>query len=797
MDGNRYSPRVAAAVAAALGLAAPMEGAFAQPVSDDGTVLEEIIVTATRREANVQDIPFNIVALGSDALDALRITNLSEFTRAVPGLYVANQGPRGSNLMTVRGLNVSSINASESVGNGTGGTVATYLGDIPLFVDLKMLDLERVEALLGPQGTLYGAGTLGGAIRYLPNRPDPSQTELEVGGRTYALGQSDGIGYDLHGVVNVPLVEDKLALRVALGYTDDPGFIDYNYIVREPGVSDPEPDRNDPAAVAVNLRKVKDADTEQTLTGRAALLWNVTDAVTANLTYYYQQQDVGARTVNHDLAFDTGRYVAASRFLEPNDKKNQLLALELTWDLGFADLTSATGTSKFESHGQRDQTDLLMDFDYGYEDFPQFAAYARETQEEDTFSQEVRLVSKDTGRWNWIGGAFYNKFEGKTTSQEHTPGIPDWYGFPPGTPDLEYFAKSDETFEEMALFGEAGFHFTDAWQVTIGARWFDYDDDLELQTAFPFFADPPGDVQLSGVRNKTGDNDVIFKFNTSYEFNDDLMSYLTVSEGYRRGGLNSGPLCTGASEGQSFCLTESEVLIKPDTTTNYEVGLRSMWLDGRLMVNAAVYYIDWQDIQVQSRSATGGVPITVNGSAAESKGIELTSRWSITDHLELAANVTFNDAQLSEDAPGLVDGVDAFEGDRLAGTPEEQGTLLLAYTRPLDNGLTVTADYTLSAVSDVYTKVGLRDNGEALPGWAVHGLSIGLTDGHWSARLYADNLLDKYAVTSVRRDPSYIRRLGTGPGDVVPEQQFASRTYFQSMLRPRTVGLEFNYRFDL
>ena len=186
--------------------------------------------------------------------------------------------------------------------------------------------------------------------------------------------------------------------------------------------------------------------------------------------------------------------------------------------------------------------------------------------------------------------------------------------------------------------------------------------------------------------------------------------------------------------GQSFCLTESEVLIKPDTTTNYEVGLRSMWLDGRLIVNAAAYYIDWQDIQVLGTSATGGVPITVNGSAAESKGIELTTRWSITDHLELAANVTFNDAKLSEDAPGLVDGVDAFDGDRLAGTPEQQGTLLLAYTRPLDNGLTVTADYTLSAVSDVYTKVGLRDNGEALPGWAVHGLSFGLTDGRWSAR---------------------------------------------------------------
>ena len=389
MAGNRHSPRVAAAVATALGLAAPAGALIAQPVSDEGVVLEEIVVTATRREANVQDIPFNIVALGPDALDDLRITNLSEFTRAVPGLYVANQGPRGSNLMTVRGLNVSSVTASEAVGNSTGGTVATYLGDIPLFVDLKMLDLERVEALLGPQGTLYGSGTLAGAIRYIPNRPDANETELEVGGRTYALGHSDGLGYDLHGVVNVPLVEDRLALRVALGYTDDPGFIDYDYIVREPGVSDPEPDRTDAAAVAANLRQVEDADTEETLTGRAAVLWNITDAVTANLTYYYQHQDVGARTVNHDLAFDTGRFVAGSRFLEPNDKQNQLLALELTWDLGFAELTSATGLSKFDSNGQRDQTDLLMDFDYGYEDFPQFAAYARETQEEETLSQEV------------------------------------------------------------------------------------------------------------------------------------------------------------------------------------------------------------------------------------------------------------------------------------------------------------------------------------------------------------------------------------------------------------------------
>ena len=178
-------------------------------------------------------------------------------------------------------------------------------------------------------------------------------------------------------------------------------------------------------------------------------------------------------------------------------------------------------------------------------------------------------------------------------------------------------------------------------------------------------------------------------------------------------------------------------------------------------MNAALYLIDWEDIQVLGTSDTGSVPITVNGSSAETRGIELTARWSITDSLELAANMSFNDAQLTAFAPGLVDGEDAFDGDRLSGSPEQQGTLLLAYTRPLANDLRFEADYTFSAVSDVYTKVGLRNNGEVLPGFSLHGASVGLTGGRWTARLYADNLFDKYAVTSVRRDPSYIRTLGS------------------------------------
>jgi outer membrane receptor protein involved in Fe transport len=790
MERRRVSPRLGAAVAAALGTGFPVAHVHAQvAVADDGTKLETIIVTATRREADVQDIPFNMVALGPQALDELRIDNLAEFTRAVPGLYVPNQGPRGSNLITVRGLNVSSLNDSVSVGNGTGGTVATYLGDIPLYVDLKMIDIERVEALLGPQGTLYGAGTLAGAIRYLPNRPDATEAQAEAGGRFYALDESDGLGTDAWGMVNVPLLQDRLALRVAAGYVDDPGFVDYNYIVREPGVSNPNaPFDGSGDDVDANLRRKKDVDSEQTFTGRVGLFWQATDALAANLTYYYQDQQVGGRTVNHDEAVGSGRYVSASRFLEPNDKTNHLVALELTWDVGFAELTSATGWSKFDSFGKRDQTDFLMDLGYTYQDFPQFAAYATDDLEEKTFSQELRLVSQGTQKWNWIAGAFFNRYKADSVATEYTPGYYEWAGFPPGTPDVEYLAVSHRTFEEKALFGEIGYRITDPWQVTIGGRWFDFTDELALNTSFPNY-----EIFLPD-KNDTSDDDFLFKFNTSYEFSDDVMGYLTISEGYRPGGLNSGPPCPDPIPAQqTFCLKPDEVLIKPDTTTNYEIGLHSLWLEGRLLLNAAVYVIDWKDIQVLGTSDVGEVPITVNGGTAETRGLELTSRWRVTENLQLAASLTFNRAELTSDAKGLVDGEDAFDGDRLAGSPEQQGTFLVDYTHPLPNGWTLNADYTFTAVSDVYTKVGLRNNGEVLPGWAIHGASVGLANGPWTARLYADNIFDKYAVTSVRRDPSYIREIDRAD----PLAPIPSRTYFQSMLRPRTVGLEFTYKFNL
>ncbi|MEQ9463499.1 MAG: TonB-dependent receptor [Haliea sp.] len=757
--------------------------------------LEEVIVTATRRAESVQDIPINITALSADMIERERLTNLAEVSRRVPGMTVVDQGARGSDILTVRGLNVDSLNASEALGNGGGDTVATYVGEIPLYIDLKLNDMERVEVLIGPQGTLYGAGTLGGAVRFIPRKPDPDALALELRGELYDLSQSSDLGSETGLTINIPLLENRLALRASVDYTDDPGFIDYNFLVRNPGISLPQPNFSDPNAVRDNLRRQADANTEETLSGRVALRY-AGERVDSTLTYYYQNMDVGARQINHREAIGTGKYEAAHRYLEPNERENQLLALELVADLGFAELTSATGVSRYEEQGQRDQTDLLLNFEYGYEEFPAFAAFTREDAEEDRINQELRLVSTSDGPLSWIAGVFYNKSELDAQSLEFTPGFDqfavDNFGGEQLRPDaLEYIEITANTLTEKAVFGEIGYQITDVWQVTLGARYFEYESDLATGFDLPllntvFFGAPPDLIDPILQSNSVEDDGSLFKFNTSYHFTDDIMAFFTISEGYRIGGLNSVPECPNPLPPgvQNVCALPDEVLIEPDKTVNYELGLHSQFGD-TVLFNASLFYIDWDDIQVADVTANGGLPITSNGNAARSMGVEMAGQWLLTERITLMGSYAYTDAELAEDAPGLVDGADAFDGDRLAGTPEHQGSLALNYAIPMADGSEVELDWSLTASGDILTKVGNRNNGETLPGYALHNVSASWYKDDWTVTLYADNVLDKYAETSVRQDSSFIRQVG----DV------DLRRYFKNVIRPRQTGLRLVYRF--
>jgi iron complex outermembrane recepter protein len=796
--------RLAAAISAVLAAGSVQA---AQPADE----IAEIIVTATRRAEDIQDIPLNIAAIGGVQLQQQGITDLANLGRAVPGLYVIDQGKRTSNQIIVRGLNVTNVGAQDSAGNASGDIVATYVGEIPMYIDLDLEDMQRVEVLLGPQGTLYGSGTMGGAIRYIPNRPQLDATTLTLRGAGYSLSQSDDWGKKGGFTVNLPL-GDSFAIRASLDYTDDPGFIDQPFLVKQAGVSNPQPDFTNASAVAANLFRKNDTNFTETTSGRVALRGQPIPGVDVNFTQYFQTMDSGGRNGNSAAAFGTGRYESAVRYLEPNKRINRLTALEITADLGFAELTSATGMSRYKDVGSRDQTDLLITLEYSYEAFPTFSAFTRDTADERTFNQELRLVSKSDGPLGWIGGLFYNKFRNTEYSNEFTPFYDDYLaGFLGGTgrpDDLEYIAPVYERLTEQAVYGELSYDLTEKWQVTAGMRLYKYDYAALSGADFPVSNSANGlagpdeinvDLNASGQK----DSGALYKFNTRYNFTDDLMGYLTFSQGYRIGSSNGLDLCTGAGSSQTVCASPAEFQYFPDKTNNYELGIRSQWLDHRLTLNGSVYFIDWVDPQLSSATLVGSSPITKNGKGAESKGIEVSFNAKLTDRFNVSGSYAHTKAELSADAPALLLGIgppgfftgtftDGRSGDRLPGSPENQATFQANYQMSLGSDWTLDFDYGLAMVGNVITKVGLREGGETLPGYTVHQAAATLRGDAWSLSLYSRNLFNKYAVTGTRSTRNFIQTVQDENGDPVKV-----RSYMEDVLRPREIGLRFSYDFKL
>ena len=789
---------------------------------------EAVVVTATRMEEPLQQVPMTISAVTGADIERRAVDNLTELSRWTPGLTVVDQGARGSNVVIVRGLNTDSLNGSEFTGNNYNNGVATYLGDIPLAVDLRLHDIERVEVLLGPQGTLYGAGTLAGAVRYLPRRPDTERRALEVRGDLFALSHGGAPGSDAGLTFNLPLVARKLALRGSVDRFADPGFIDYDYLLQTPGVSEPEPDLTDPEAVAANLRSEPDANTEDTLSARLSLLWNATPSLSALLAYHLQDQRVGARQVNHARSFDTGRYVSAHRYLEPNDRENELLSLELTWAQGAVELTSAAGYSRYSERGQRDQTDLLIQaFGIGgllpgtfpalaraqaldpgtsvadlTSRFRAFSAYTREDSREERLNWETRLVSTGDGPWRWVGGVFFNRYDSRGTSFEYAPGLSRFSGLTPilsGAPvrePVEYYSLGVQGVEERALFGEISYDLGERWQVTGGGRWFGYGIATGSLTEFPYtpmYNSPFTDYE-------SDDRGVLFKGSVAYRLGDETNVYFTRSEGYRIGGGNNYRVCTDEEIAlltdadpandppQSGCIYADQALVRPDTTTNYEVGLRRSWDNERVTFSGTLFHVDWTDIQVAGLTPFSAEPITLNGGGAVSRGVELASAVSVTNALRLRGSWSYTRAELSQDSPGLLDGgADAFEGDRLSGAPRQQGSLLASYATLLGDDVAFDVQYGYSYVGDVLTRIGMRAGGEALPAYDLHNLSASVSKDVWTLTFYAENLLDEYAVTGVRQTPDLIG---------LTEDGFRSRRYFANVLAPRRAGVRLRYAFQ-
>ena len=665
-----------------------------------------------------------------------------------------------------------------------------------------------MEVLQGPQGTLYGLGTLAGAVRYIPNRPNTSNFTVDLHGRAYAESHSSDFGGVGDVTVNIPIWRDHIALRSVVGYYNNAGYIDYNHLLQNPGTSNPQPVRGTTGAqagfgtaadYASNFRSEEDVNYEHTFTTRNTLLLEANPNIKAFLTYAHQTTKTGGRQANGAGVLGTGRYEGPWRYLEPIDRGSDLYAAEVNLNLfNIAQLVSSTGYTKQDYHRIGDNTDLLLDLNYGYEAFPNFSSYNTTDQEYKQLNQEVRLVSSHGGPINWVVGAFYNRLKFASAGREYVPGYAA-YARINRPDDLEYISFVNTKTVEKAVYGEATYHITKAWQVTGGIRYFKYSATATGGTDTPLTGGgrsrtPYPLIQFAASRIRSGStaNDgTVYKANTSYKFSDNLLAYATYSTGYRVGGVNRvAPCVIPLPAGQNVCALPNELIFGPDRTRNMEIGLRASAFDRRLQFTLDGFKVRWSGIQVPSRTVNGAVGITVNGGKAISQGLEFSGSFKVIPRFVVQGTYSYVDAHLTQDVAGLVVSQGArfaaFSGDRLPGSTKNSGSLQGTYTVPLGTGREIEANWAALYTGGIYSRVGLRGNGERIPSYVTHRASISYHSPIFDVGLFADNIFDKYAVTSISNDRSSFNQVRTG---------VVERYYALGVLTPRRVGIEARFHY--
>lgn len=780
---------------------------FAQDADQVNTYADDanaIIVTATRRSTTLQDAPINISAVGQEQLQRQRIDDVQDLAAFTPGMTVTDTGPSSTGNIVLRGLSAADASGTSNYNSSVG----VYLGEVPMYLDFKLIDISRVEVLQGPQGTLYGLGTLAGAVRYMPNRPDPSNFAVNARVRGFAQSKSSDPGFIMDGAVNIPIIPDHVAFRTVVGYFNNPGFIDYNYLLQRPGISDPQPVRGTdasgasfgtPADYAANFYSKKDVNYEHTLTTRNQLLLEINPDLRLYLTYAYQETKTNGRQANGFGVLGTGRYEFPSRYLEPRSRNADLYAAEFNIGLGgIAQIVATSAWTVQKINNSSDNTDLLLDLDYGYEAFPTFSSFNTSEQNRRQFNQEVRFVSIHGGPFSWVIGGFYNNMRFGSQGREYVPGYANFIRvFRPD--DLEYMSFVNTRTKEMAAYGEGTFHITDAWQVTGGLRYYKYKAFAEGATDTPLTAGgrrrtpyPLVVFDPSRIRSGQTDSDgFVWKANTSYKFSDTMLLYATYSTGYRTGNVNRvAPCVLPLSPGQNVCALPNELSFAPDKTRNAEIGLRGSLFDRRLQFTVDGFYINWNDLQTPSQTLNGAVGITVNAGKAVSKGFEFSGQFRVTPEFSLQGTYSYTDARLTEDVENLVvsQGVayPAFDGDRLPGSARHQASAQAIYTYPLANGTDIEASWASTYMGNIYSRTGLRGFGEVIPDYLTHRASLTYHGVQFDLGLFADNIFNKYAVTGINNDLSSFNQTRTG---------VVERYYSRNVLTPRRVGVEFRFHY--
>ena len=754
---------------AGTGLAQETDAAAATTDKSEAVTLDEVIVTANKRSENIRKVASAITVVGGDQLENIHATQLSDFADYVPGLQVTTDGTPGRTQVSMRGIAPLS----------SGSTVGTYIDETPvgssgiyqaatiLALDLLPYDIDRVEALRGPQGTLYGAGSIGGLLKYVTREPDLQNTEFRIGGGVSDVEGAGSLGHNVRFGANLPMLEDRLGMRLSYARNDLPGYIDNSVDGRE--------DINDATQTSA----------------RAAVLWRG-DSVDAQFTVLRQtidsQNDATMAldpTTGEPLTGDLENMVFVDA---PFTKEIDYFAATIDWDLGWADFTSATGYSETDTANTIDATIAYGEVATLILGLPEpGSSYFLNELALSKFTQEFRLTSKAGGTFEWMLGGFYSNEDGDNSqfialNQLDGSPLPPPYDSVAGT--LAYL-ELPTSFEEVAVFGNGTWAFTDRFKIGAGVRYSENRQDFSQNVTEGIL------LPIANSPNSSKEDVFTWSLTPQFQFNDDVLLYGKVATGYQPGGPNV--LLPGIPP-----QVDSSMLI------SYEIGLKSQFLDQRLIFDLAAFRIDWDDIQViTSFAGNNGL---INGGEATSQGLELATQFRATDGLTLGFNAAYTDADVAEDfptvyipsGPYIVELNTGLAGDKLPYVPELQWSATLDYAFALGNweghlgggfrwvddrvaGTTerqVVTDPTTTPPTVVMEAVTPP---LALDSYHALDLYASLANDNWTFRLYAKNATDERAYSFIGSNSSAL----TG----------ATVNLGASPIQPRTFGLEVDYRF--
>jgi outer membrane receptor protein involved in Fe transport len=837
--------------------------------AQDSFAIEEVVVTATRRQASIQDVPMAITAFGNEAIVREGFKQLEDYALRIPALSFGTRHPGGSNVV-MRGCAVSGIAFSDNP------TTAVYLDEQPITAagfnpDPRLIDIARVEALSGPQGSLFGDSSQCGTLRIITNKPDTTAFDswVDLGANTITDG---GTGYDVSAMVNFPIADGKAAIRLVGFQAEDAGYID-NVLGGSPvGAQYPAGG----VSTFDNAEFVKkDVNSVTTSGARATLRWHAAENWTVDLGAIYQKveedgfgdTDLGNEGyyANEDLGEWEQLRFEAEDF---NDEWYQL-ALTMEGSVGGAEVVFAASYMERDTDFRADATSYLggwqerytpkfsdpadpndcfngnLDgcsaiYDYYPSQDPRAQVFSVGTTERTSLELRVQTPSSSDSRWSGIIGAFYNKNTGHSHFSSNVKDLdqsgiigstyyngttyyllgahgylnyaafyyncgtgPD-YGNActyPVAPSVNWWdGVYDDSFKQIALFGELGFDVTDNFHILLGGRWYDTDFDRRLRQAALVGGltdyrklgresqcepeDPNGfrggDLCYQDTLSSSSESGFVPKVTLSYDINDNVMLYGTYSEGFRRGGAN-------AAKPRSVFGRAPYNKFDSDLVTNTEIGIKTTLADGRVQFNLTAYSMVWTDMQIEAEDPTPNLFTLgiVNFPEATLDGLEAFLTWRPSETVTVTANLGVNNAELSKSGTIEVDGAPtsrtAEKGTRLPLTPDWKGSLnidkyfgkqLFGATPSIGIGVAHTGESvnSLSGVQSVEFDQPVRIQDP----YTLVNLRFSLEAEQWSAALFVNNATNEYA------------------------KEFYNDRWAQTRLtpnRPRTMGVNFRRYF--